>query len=52
LSYDKLSAGDRMTIWFQFQVDPTAPGRRDLSVELDDAEQPIARIPRKLTVMP
>jgi hypothetical protein len=52
LSYDKLSAGDRMTIWFQFQVDPTAPGRRDLSIELDDAEQPIARIPRKLTVMP
>ena len=47
-----VGAGDRMTIWFQFQVDPTEPGRRDLSVELDDAEQPIARVPRTLTVMP
>jgi hypothetical protein len=52
LSYDKLAAGDRMSVWFQFQVDPTQPGRRDLSVELDDAEQPVARIARKLTVMP
>jgi hypothetical protein len=52
LSYDKLAAGDRMSIWFQFQVDPTEPGRRDFSIELDDAERPIARVPRKLTVMP
>jgi hypothetical protein len=52
LSYDKLSAGDRMSIWFQFQVNPTQPGRRDMSFELDDAEQPIARISRKITVLP
>jgi hypothetical protein len=52
LSYDKLAAGDRMSIWFQFQVDPTEPGRRDFSLELDDAERPIARVHRKLTVMP
>jgi hypothetical protein len=52
LSYDKLAAGDRMTIWFQFQVDPTEPGRRDLSIELDDAQRRVARVPRKLTVMP
>jgi hypothetical protein len=52
LSYDKLAAGDTMTIWFQFQVDPTEFGRRDFTIELDDAEQPVARIAHKLTVFP
>ena len=52
LSYDSLDAGDRFTLWVQFQVNPTQPGRRDLSVELDDAEAPIARIARKITVLP
>jgi hypothetical protein len=52
LSYDKLAAGDHTTIWIQFQVDPTEPGRRDFSLELDDAETPIARVSRKLTVLP
>jgi hypothetical protein len=52
LSYDRLAAGDRMTVWAQFQVNPTQPGRRDFSVELDDAETPVARVSRKITVMP
>lgn len=52
LSYDKLAAGDTMTVWFQFQVDPTESGRRDFSLELDDAEQPVARIDHKITVFP
>ncbi|HEY6761811.1 MAG TPA: hypothetical protein VI318_20090 [Baekduia sp.] len=52
LSYDRLAAGDTMTIWFQFQVDPTQPGRRDFGLELDDAERPLARVPRTITVFP
>jgi hypothetical protein len=52
LSYDKLAAGDTMTVWFQFQVDPTESGRRDFSLELDDAEQPVARIAHTITVFP
>jgi hypothetical protein len=52
LSYEKLSAGDHVTIWFQFQVDPTEAGRRDFTLELDDAQRPVARIARKLTVFP
>jgi hypothetical protein len=52
LSYDGLEAGDRMSVWFQFQVNPTHAGRSDLSIELDDAEQPVARVSRRLTVMP
>jgi hypothetical protein len=52
LSYDRLDKGDTMTVWFQFQVDPTESGRRDFSIALDDAEQPVARINHKLTVFP
>jgi hypothetical protein len=52
LSYDKLAAGDTMTVWFQFQVDPTENGRRDFTIELDDAERPVARIVRHLNVFP
>lgn len=52
MSYDKLAAGDTMTIWFQFQVDPTEAGRRDFSLELDDADQPVAKIAHNLTVFP
>jgi len=52
LSYDQLAAGDRLTVWAQFQVNPTQPGRRSFSVELDDAETPAAHIDRTLTVLP
>jgi hypothetical protein len=52
MSYAKLAAGDRATIWMQFQVDPTSSGRRDFSLELDDADTPIARVSRRLTVLP
>lgn len=52
LSYDKIAAGDTLALWFQFQVDPTQPGRRDFSVELDDAQEPIARVDRRLRVLP
>jgi hypothetical protein len=52
LSYDKLSAGDHFTVWFQFQVDPTEAGRRDFTLELDDATRPVARIARTVRVFP
>jgi hypothetical protein len=52
LSYPALSAGDRMTIRLQFQVNPTNVGHRSYDVELDDAETPLARVDRSLTVLP
>jgi hypothetical protein len=52
LAYEQLSAGDTATIWFQFQVVPTQTGRRDFTIELDDAEQPLTRVVRHLTVFP
>jgi hypothetical protein len=52
LSYDSLAAGDTLDIWMQFQVDPTNVGHRSYALELDDAETPITRIDRKITVLP
>jgi hypothetical protein len=51
-SYDALKAGDTMTIWLQFEVNPTNVGRRAYGIELDDAETPVARLERDLTVFP
>ena len=47
-----MDGGDLLRIWFQFEVDPTNVGRRSYTLELDDAERPLARIPRTLTVLP
>lgn len=52
LSYDQLAAGDRLVVFLQAQVDPTTVGREDLSVELDDATTPVARVRRTITVLP
>jgi hypothetical protein len=52
LSFPALSAGERTTIRMQFQVDPTSVGRRSYDLELDDAETPLARVDRTLTILP
>ena len=52
LSYDGLTAGDRLTVWIQFQTDPTFAGDHDQDLELDDEAAPIARISRTLHVLP
>jgi hypothetical protein len=52
LSYDALDAGDTLTVWMQFEVNPTNRGRHAYGVELDDAEQRVARIDRRITIFP
>jgi hypothetical protein len=52
LSYDALATGDLLRIWFQFEVNPTNVGRRSYAIELDDTEQPIARLDPTITVLP
>jgi hypothetical protein len=52
LSYASFPAGRTTTIWVQSQVDPTNVGHRPFDVELDDAERPLARVDRSLTVLP
>ena len=52
LTYDAMKPGDRLRVWLQFQVNPTNVGRRSYRVELDDAERPVTRIDRTVTVLP
>ena len=50
--YDALSPGRHLTIWVQFQSNPTGPGSRDQSVSLLDGETQIARVSRELMTLP
>jgi hypothetical protein len=52
LSYGALEPGDVLRIWLQFQVEPTNIGTRDYSVELDDEDRLLVRIPRTIRVLP
>jgi len=52
LSYGALEPGDLLRIYFQFEVDPTNVGERSFTLELDDEERLLARIPRTLRVLP
>jgi hypothetical protein len=52
LSYDAMKPGDLLRVWFQFEVNPTNVGRRSYAIELDDAEQRVARIDPTITVLP
>jgi len=52
LSYPKLDPGDELVVYLQLQVNPTAFGVQDTSVELDDETEPIARIAHSTRVLP
>jgi hypothetical protein len=52
LEYDPLHAGDHLTIWMQFEVNPTGAGRRDRSVAVLDGDRLLARAPAEITVLP
>ena len=50
--YGPVKAGEQLTVWIQYQVNPTTVGSRTQHVELDDGNTPVATIARKLTVLP
>ena len=52
LSYGALEPGDVLRVWLQFQVEPTNVGTRDYSVELDDEDRLLVRVPRTIRVLP
>src|SRR3954452_1998375 len=52
LSYGALEPGDLLRIWMQFEVNPTNTGKRAYTVELDDEDRPLTRIPRTIRVLP
>jgi hypothetical protein len=52
LEYDTLNSGQQLTVWVQYQVNPTTIGSRTARVELDDGDTPITSITRHVTMFP
>jgi hypothetical protein len=52
LEYDAIAAGEQLTVWIQYQVNPTTVGSRTQRVELDDGQTPITTITRHTTSFP
>jgi hypothetical protein len=52
LAYDAIPAGRKLTVWLQYQVNPTHAGKTDEDVELWDGDQRLARLEHTLTVFP
>jgi hypothetical protein len=51
LSYDSLSAGDKLVVYLQAQVNPTTVGAQDMSVTLDDRTTQLVKVRRQVTVL-
>jgi hypothetical protein len=52
LSYGRLDAGQKLTVWLEYQVNPVNVGHRPTNVLLTDGPRPIAQVHRELTVLP
>ena len=52
LQYGALKAGHRLTVWIEYQVNPTTVGARTQRLELDDGETPIAAVTRDFRSFP
>lgn len=52
LSYGALPAGQSLTAWIYFQVNPTNAGKRREDVEITDGSTPLAHLHRSLTIFP
>ena len=52
LEYGPLKAGETLTVWMQFEANPTGAGHRDQSVQLLDGDEQLASVSRRVTVYP
>jgi hypothetical protein len=52
LRLEPAQRGEDVTLWMDFQVNPTTVGRRAQDVDLDDGTQQLVRIQRTVTVFP
>jgi hypothetical protein len=52
LSYGRLNAGQKLTVWIEFQVNPAQAGQREANVLLTNGPDPIAQLNRSITVFP
>lgn len=52
LRFDPIPAGSLLTVWTQWQVNPTNVGRRDQGVTLNDGSTRLAAVSRRVTIFP
>ncbi len=52
LVFSPVRAGRTMTVFIEFQVNPTTFGRRDQGLELRDGDERVAAIERTVTIFP
>jgi hypothetical protein len=52
LEYDPLRAGDHLTVWMQFEANPTGVGTHERGVTLLDGDRALAHVPGTLTSLP
>jgi hypothetical protein len=52
LSYGRIPAGQRLTVWLAYQVNPANLGRQTANVLLTDGDTPIATVKRDITILP
>ena len=50
--YGELPAGHRLTVWFEFEVNPTNVGKHPYGIQLLNGNRPVARIQRTLRILP
>jgi hypothetical protein len=50
--FDRLDAGRTLTVYYEFQVNPTTVGRRSQDVVLRDGDSRLATLTRRMTVYP
>jgi hypothetical protein len=52
LEYGALEPGDHLTVWLQFEANPTGIGHRGQQVQLRDGSTVLATLDRSITVLP
>jgi hypothetical protein len=50
--YGELPAGRRLTVWFEFQVNPTNVGKHPYDIQLLNGNRPVARVRRTIRILP
>jgi hypothetical protein len=52
MAYDTIPAGRKLTVWLQYQVNPTHAGKTDQDVDLWDGDTRVTHLDHSLTVFP
>ena len=52
LSYGRIPAGQRLTVWLDYQANPANLGTQTTNILLTDGDTPLAIVRRNITVLP